>query len=361
MTIFTSAGIAISLPGAELTALDLPGSVTGPEPVVAGPLSAELRVALRLVLGVCRRHDVPVRVVARPEIFTHGAAEAWLRTRLGNITEHLCISDGTTIKQVAGCRTHVFFYRLAHHDSYRALQRLSRQAPELVACVETQVNTALNLGAGAHRFVPPSLYLTQEVAFAQTPARLLAFLFNKHSAEDVANRIEHHGEVAFEQIPAHEDVLYLPLTETALHDAAFSRAVAEIIVRAFYHPQTLLVLRLPPLDHASRTLAAQLNVILPRLRDTGVTIPRNCPPNVLFATDDLDEDSSLLAARPWTMMFHESFDFWRHTEAFYRRADRVVVMAGRGGLESAGFLPTDVTPLFGDRAQLIWLRDPAVA
>jgi hypothetical protein len=361
MSMFAPTGLAISLPGAELASLDLPGSVTGPEPVLAGVLSVELRAALLLVLGACRRRGVPVRVVARPEIFTHGEAERWLRARLGRVTQHLCISDGTTIKHVAGCRTHVFFYRLGSHGNYVALQRLSRRAPELVARVESQVNTAFSLGAGMQRFVPPSLYLTSAVAFPRPAARLMPFFFNKHSAEDTANRIEHRGEVAPEQIPAHEEVLYLPLTETALHDADFARAVAEAVIRAFYRPQTLLVLRLPPAGDTARPLAGQVAALLPRLRDTGVTIPRNCPPNVLLATDDLAEDSPLLAARPWTMMFHDSFDFWRHTEAFYRRAERVGVMAGCGETAPAGFLPMDVAPLFGARAQRVWLRDPALA
>ena len=97
------------------------------------------------------------------------------------------------------------------------------------------------------------------------------------------------------------------------------------------------------------------------LRDTGVTIPRSCPPNILLATGDLAEDSPLLAARPWTMMVHELFDFWRHTEAFLRRAARLLVVAGRGEAAVAGFLPLDVAPLFGPRARRLWLRHPALA
>jgi hypothetical protein len=355
---FAPTGLAISLPGAELAALDLPGSVTEPQPVLDGQLSAELRAALLLVLGACRRRRVPVRVVARPEIFTHGDAERWVRSRLGDVVQHLCISDGTTIKQLPGCRTHVFFYRLGSHDNYAALQRLSVRAPELVACVESQINTALPLGVGVHRFVPAPLYLTRAVAFPRPPARLLPFFFNRHSAEDSANRIARRGEFAPGQVPEHAEILYLPLTEAALQDAGFARAVTEIIVRAFDRPHHLLVLRLPWAEATPRTLTAQMEAFLPRLRDSGITIPRFCPPNVLLATDDLAEDSPLLAARPWTMMFHESFDFWRHTEAFYRRAERVVVVTGQEA--PGGFLPLDVAPLFGPRARRIWLRQPSL-
>ena len=150
-------------------------------------------------------------------------------------------------------------------------------------------------------------------------------------------------------------MLYLPLSETALHDADFARAVAEIIVNAFYRPRQLLVLRLPSVAPQQRALTAQLRAVVPRLCDTGVTIPRTCPPNVLFATGDLAEDSPLLAAQPWTMMVHDSFDFWRHGETFYCLADRVLVLTGRG---EAGFLPLDVAPLFGPQAQRLWLRPP---
>ena len=79
--------------------------VSEPEAVLAGRLSADLRTALLLILRVYYPSRVPVRVVARPEIFTHGDAERWLRARLDNVTQHLCISDGTTIKLLPGCQT----------------------------------------------------------------------------------------------------------------------------------------------------------------------------------------------------------------------------------------------------------------
>lgn len=361
MSMFAPAGLAISLPGAELDELDLPASVCGAEPVLAGRLSVELRAAFLLVLGACRRRRLPVHVVARPEIFIHGDAERWLRTRLGGVVQHLCLSDGTTIKQLPGCRTHVFFYQLGRSENYAALRQLSVRAPELVACVQSQVNTALSLGAGANRFAPPSLFLIAADADARPPGRLMPFFFNRHSAEDTANRIEHRGEVALAQIPDHDDMLYLPLTETALHDADFAHAVADIIVRAFYRPRRLLVLRLPSVMAQQRLLAAQMRAIVPLLCDTGITIPRSCPPNILFATDDLAEDSPLLAAGPWTMMVHDSFDFWRHTETFYLLADRVLVMTGRGEDGPTGILPLDVAPLFGPHAQRLWLHRPALA
>ena len=150
------------------------------------------------------------------------------------------------------------------------------------------------------------------------------------------------------------------MSETALHDEGFARAVAELILRAFFRPHHLLVLRLPSVEPAAGALTTQMEAILPRLCDTGVTIPRSCPPNVLLATDDLAEDSPLLASCPWTMMFHESFDFWRHSEAFYRRAGRVLVLAGRRETAPAGFLPLEVAPLFGGRAERVWLRHPAL-
>lgn len=361
MSIFGPGGLAISLPGAELGSLELPGSVSEPEAVLAGRLSADLRTALLLILRAYYPSRVPVRVVARPEIFTHGDAERWLRARLDNVTQHLCISDGTTIKLLPGCQTHVFFYRLATYRNYTALQRLSARAPELVARVESQVNTALPLGMGVNRFVPEPIYLTHAATFPRPVARLMPFFFNKHSAEDTANRIEHRGEVTLEQVPEYEDLIYLPLTETALHDADFARAVAETVVQAFFRPESLLVLRLPSVEDESNALTAQIHAVLPRLRDTGVTIPRCCPPNVLLATSDLAEDSALFEASPWTMMFHESFDFWRHTEAYYRRADRVVVMAGQGDHTPVGFLPLNVAPLFGPRAIRTWLRGPALS
>lgn len=314
-----------------------------------------MRAALLLVLHACRQRGVPVRVVARPEIFTHGEAERWVRERLGAIAEHLCISDGSTIKTLPGCRTHVFFHHLGSLDNWVALRQLSTRAPELMGGVASQVNTALPLGRGALRVRPEPLYLTASLAVPRPAARLLAFFLNRDSPEDSANRIEQRGEVAPAEVAPHEEVLYLPLSETALHDRGFARLVGGIVAETFYRPQRLLVLRLPPVEAAPPPLAARLQALLPGLREGGVTIPRACPPNLLFATADLAEDSALLTGRRWTMLFHNSFDFWRHTEAFYRRARRVLVVAGQQA--PGGFLPPDVAPLFGSRAQRLWLHD----
>jgi hypothetical protein len=361
MRLFAPAGLAISLPGAELAGLELPGSVTDPDAVLARSLSQDLRAALGLVLDECQRRQVPVQIVARPEIFTHGSAERWLRDRLGDITQHLCISDGTTIKPIAGCQTHVFFYHLSRHANLAALQRLCARAPELVACIESQVNTALAFGVGNDQRVPEPYYLTDASAIPRPKACLMPFFLNTHSAQDTVNRIEMRGALQDEQIPQCAKTVYMPLTETALYDTSFARAVAETIIDAIFYRDTLLVLRLPPAENAPHSLAAQIQTVLPCLRDTGVTIPHGCPPNVLLATDDLREDVSILARRPWTMIFHESFDFWRHTKAFYRQAERVLVMTAPHEAVAGTFLPLDVEPLFGPRATRVWLRRSASA
>ena len=351
MSLFTPEGLAISLPGAELAKLDLPGSVTEPDAVLSCSVSLELRTAIRVVLDECRRREVPVRIVARPEIFIHGNAERWLRERLGNITQHLCISDGSSIKTIAGCETHVFFYCLARYENLSALRRLSTRAPELVSCVASQINTCLALGTGEQRFVPHAHFITSKTVLPRPASRLMPFFFNTYSAEDTLNRIEQRGAVNVERVPPCSKATYIPLTETALHDPHFARVVAQVILQTFFNPDTMLVLRLPQVDGGLASLSSQIHAIVPSLRDAGVTIPYGFPPNLLLATGDLDEGSFPLKSRPWTLILHESFDFWRHTKGFFWRPERILVISDHAG--AGTFLPVDVAPLFGPRASRV--------
>jgi hypothetical protein len=355
MTLFRSSRLLISLPAAEIAALDLPGSLMTAEQVLVLPVSRTLACALALVQSICHTRGIETRYLARPEIFTHGVPAAWLSKRLAGFTEHLCITDASTVKHVDFCRTHMFLYRLAQQDSYLSFARLCRRAPELLAQVQSQVNTCFAWGEASQRTQPSPVYLhAVSLPPAPAPPLLYPFVFRPYQFEETAQRILAATPLAISQRPAGAQTVYLPLTETALHDPAFARAAAHRIREAFQHSDTLLLLRLPN-DQPGETLASRIGVALKALATSGVVLPRSTPGNIFFVSTDL-------AAAPdpgnTALILHDGFDFWRHDRAFYENAAQIEVLASADSQDEPTFLPLDVTEIFGPRARRVWLEPP---
>jgi len=353
MSLFTGAALLLSLPGAEVERIDWPGSLVAPGEILAAPVSPELRAAVRLVWGEALRRGMAMHCVARPELFADGPSRRWLRTRAPGVTQHLCLSDGHAIKPLAGLQTHVFFYRLVDRANMLALARLCRRAGELMAQVGSQVNTHLALGDDVDAARPPSVLLHAATPLEHPPPVLLPLFYNCNSDEDSANRTEQAGPVAAERLTDAARLHYLPLTETALDDRAFARVVARTVLEACFDPTRLLVLRLPA-GGGERTPAQRIAAMLPALRHSGVVIPRASAGNIVFATEDLEEDHTKLARLPRHILVHDSFDFWRHTPGFYAGAEQVAVCAGPDPASPAHLPPTclpyDVRDAYGPRA-----------
>ncbi len=354
MTLFTGPRLLISLPGVEVDRIDLPGSVVGPNEVLAAALSDDLRSAVQLVCAEAARRGLTIQCIARPELLTAATAKRQFRARMKGASQHLCLSDGSTVKLLAGTQTHVFFYRLSVQANFLALQRLCRRAPELMAQLRSQVNSYLVLGEGAHRVRPASLFLSRMNPLEHLRCTLLPFFFNRHSAEDTANRIEQADPIVAEGLIGFTRLQYVPMSETALSDRAFGRAVAELVLKACFDPATLLVLRLPFDPDGQDTLTRRMTILLPALRDGGVVIPRAGSRSILFATQDLEEDHPLLKRLPLHILVHDSFDFWRHSSGFYARAARITVLAGLELAAQPTFLPYDIEGIYGANATRRW-------
>jgi hypothetical protein len=359
MTLFADGRLLISLPAAEIAALDLPGSIMTADQAVALPVSHTLACAVALIESHCRERGVTTSYLARPEIFTHGVSESWLRDRLGKISQHLCMTDASTVKHVVGCRTHVFLYRLTHYDSYESFARLCRRAPDLMARVATQVNTRFAWGEAADRHRPEPLYLH---ALRAPPALLAAaypFQFRPHQIAEIAERIARAHPLPPDALPPAPHTLYIPLTETALANLAFVRAVSRLIRAAFTQPHALL-LRLPA-ERPGETLTTRIARTLTALATAEVILPRNIPPNIHFLTSDLVAET---APTSLAITLHEDFDFWRHPQSFYEAATAVTVVAsvarapGTADLPELEFLPADVREVYGSRAVRLWLPPP---
>jgi hypothetical protein len=339
--------------------MSLPGSFAEPEAVLANPLSLELRSALEILHQEARRRNLPIMCVARPEVFTHGISEAWFRDRISRSAQHVCLSDGSTVKHLPSVPTHVFFYRLSFRSAIAALQRLSRRAPELMINLRSQINTSVVLGQGTHRARPKSVFLPRTTPLQHPPSTLLPFFLNRDSAEDSANRILHAGPIDIEGLTDFTRMLYLPLTETALDDRAFSRAVMDLILQSFFDPTALLILRLPADAQVGPSLGQGIATLLAAVWQSGVVLPRSSPANILFTTQDLEEDHVVFERFPLHIVLHESFDFWRHTVDFYARAHAVTVLAEPELTARAGFFRFDVASIYGAKAVRRWVVDPA--
>ncbi len=337
----------------------LPGSFAEPEAVLANPLSLELRSALEILHREARHRNLPIMCVARPEVFTHGTSEAWFRERISPSAQHVCVSDGSTIKLLPGVPTHVFFYRLSFRNAAVALRRLSRRAPELTINPCSQINTSVVLGRGPHRARPKSVYLPRTTPLRQLPSTLLPFFLNRDSAEDSANRIELAEPVEVEGLTGFARMLYLPLTETSLDDRAFAYAVLNLILRSFFDPTTLLVLRLAADAQAGPSLIRGITTLLAVVRQSGIILPRSGAANILLTTRDLEEDHVLFERFPLHIVLHELFDFWRHTVDFYARAHSVSVLAEPQLATKVGIFRFDLTSIYGAKAVRQWIVDPA--
>jgi hypothetical protein len=347
--------LLISLPGTEVGQIDLSGSIIDPDEILAAAVSLELRSAVHLVCDEAARRGVQAQCIVRPELFTHGVSESWLRDRIDPSVQHLCLSDGTAVKPLPSIPTHVFFYRLGLHDNVLALQRLSRRAPELMRGLRSQVNSCFVFGSGAHRVQPVPVYLSRATPLPHTQSSLLPFFFNRDSAEDSANRIEQQGAIILDNLLDFTELRYVPLTETAMTDRDYAKAVAEMVLQASFDQSVLLVLRLPANRDGRHSLVSGIATMLPALRDSGVVLPRVHPRNIMVTTQDLEENHPIFERFPLHILLHESFDFWRHTDSFYARAARITILSGQWSTSRPGFLPDDVSPIYGPRAVRRWV------
>jgi hypothetical protein len=179
---------------------------------------------------------------------------------------------------------------------------------------------------------------------------LFPFFFNCSSVEDSANRIEQEGPISPKNLTNFRQMLYVPLTETAMGEPAFARTVAKLVLQAYFDPTLLLVLRLPSTRDGKNDLTRGIAAILPALGASGVVIPRTRSSSIMFATQDVEEDHQLIGQFPLYILVHESFDFWRHTFDFYARSARVTVLAGSASTSMSEFLPDDISMIYGPNA-----------
>jgi hypothetical protein len=324
-------GIAVSLPGSHAAALRVSGSVFGYDELRDTVLPPELRVATMLVLEAAAQRRVPVRFVARPEVFTHGVLTERLAARLGGAADHIALCDGQAFRPLAGLRNHLFFYRRGSPDACAALRRLVQVAPEMFGALASQVNGTLAFRVGGIWHRPPASLM----AFAETPrtaAPMLLPLFC-HAYDPVrsadAALSNDAGEAA---LPLAEDAAlrFVPLTESVLADSAFMRVLAERLLRAFIRNEPALLLQLPLTGAGD--IGEQIVAVVRAFAATGLVFPRHAALSARWATGPLEAERM----RGATILVHPGLDFWRIGRDVWGAAGDVEIV--RTGPAASGFV-----------------------
>jgi hypothetical protein len=324
-------GIAVSLPGSHAAALRVSGSVFGYDELRDTVLPPELRIATMLVVEAAAKLRVPVRFVARPEVFTHGVLAERLAERLGGAADHVALCDGQAFRPLAGLRNHLFFYRRGSPDACAALRRLVQVAPELFAALASQVNGTLAFRAGGKWHRPT----TTAMAFAETPRTappmllpLFCHAYDPGRSADAAMSDE--AAEATPPLAENAALRFVPLTESVLADGAFMRVLADRLLRAFMREEPPLLLQLPMTGAGD--IGEQIVAVVRALAATGLAFPRHAAVSARWATGPLEAERM----RGATILVHPGLDFWRVGRDVWSAAGEVEIV--RPGPAASGFV-----------------------
>ncbi len=354
--IFDEHGLAVSLPAGEVAKLSLSGSLFSAADLAAAPVSPGLLRAVQLVEAASAKRGGRLVFIARPEVFTDPVTLGWLGERLHGIGNHLCITDGGAVRVLPGLRNHMFFYQPGLHANAEAFGRLCWRAPELIAGLGVQINSAARVQLGETSVGPASQLLMPQTGAAADPAELFGFCITPGPAERAASWMLARGPVDPAPLTGFARAAYLPLTETALSEPVFCDAAADHVAATFFDPAACLLLRLPELASGNTTLADRLAFAVARLSRGRVALPRVPAGNIFFLTGD--PDPALLdglGAAP-ALTLPGSFDFWRHPTAFYSRFASIAVLGLAARRRAYGPLATLLTKALGRKPELRWLK-----
>jgi hypothetical protein len=317
--------LLVSIPGAALDRLALPGSLFGWDTLRDAVLPPSLHVALRLVVRHCEKEGVALRFIARPEIFTHGAARAWLDARLDAARDHLALTDGRTLNAIPGLRNHAFFHARGEAAAEAALARLLAVAPELVGGLAGQVNGTLAARCGGRWARPPCLVLRLDTAAPSDPGLHAPFRLLPGGPERNAAASAESALPPDAAPPGPRPPRYVPLSEVALDDPGFVLELARMIQHAALGGEPLLL----GLPATGETLAARIAPVLSALAASRAVLPRAPGWAVRFTS----ADPSAAELQGAALTLHPGTDFWR-LDLAQRQALGEVRVAGSGSLQA---------------------------
>lgn len=351
---FESNGLVVSVPANELAEIILPGSFFNAGVLLSNVISTTLRAAVQMLCDVYAGSNRQLLFVARPEIFTNGASRVWLDERLGNIEDHLCISDGSVIHIIPGLRNHLFFYDLGLTRNVAGLKRLIARAPEIPAELASQINSAITFRAGAARCTPrPVLLQAASLSYLGDP-EFYAFYLNPNSVEDSINRMRLAPPLARAALADFQSAIYVPFTERAADDADFCRHVARLIIESVQAPAQLLLLGAPLAQSRADIAVKMIALLLQGLRNCGTILPRAVLPNVVVVSTLLGSDYFMPPHPPATLLMPESFPFWRCPKSYFRLFQQVELAVPVSRRRDDISISEFFAPALGAQPRLLW-------
>ena len=349
-------GLLVSLPALELPNIALTASLFGRGALFEARLSDPLRAAIA-TLDEARAAKAPLLFIARPEMFTDGASLDWLVARCRGIVDHLNISDGSTVKLLAGFRNHVFFCSLGRREDHDALGQLENRMPEIFAQLHSQVNTALSF-RWRDIFVQPQTLLMTTLGGADPFGFELRRLFlSRHSPEDSAGRTLSFA-LTEPSASRFQEVYYIRLTERGLGDTDCTRDLAGLAAKIFVDPGKCAIFVAPRLRDAKASSHNRLRALATGLIDGGANLPHATVPNILTATEDLPAEALEAMSDFRHLIVDDTDDFWRSPASFYQTFESVTVYTRRQRHDPIAFQRM-LNHAYGARTLIVWSPDRA--
>jgi hypothetical protein len=358
--LLTGSGLIVSLPARELVGFRPSGSLFDEGELRKVGLSEELMSALTAVKQLCASRKLPLRFLARPEIFTHGESLAWLLAQLGGIKDHLCISDGFAVRPIPSLRNHLFLYRLGCYESAVALHRLNHCAPELLGSVTSQVNTAMVFGRGPSAISPPPVLLQVARQQGRTAGSVSAVKYHPYLPDPDAGAGVKRALASNVSLGALlknvRQVTYVPLTPTACHDRACGTVLSELVAACCMDEFRGCVIRLPGLvagddTPTSRVLAQALQGVKLRVK------PKHRPAITLTDADWIGQPPAALSC-PVALALHSSYEFWKHPREHYAHFRDIAVFCPRASSSDEDGLRSLLSLALDRKPNLVFLRSP---
>jgi hypothetical protein len=351
--------LVISIPPRELAGSPIPGSVFDLADLSERALSADLRLAIDVIVANRPTLAAPVLCVARPEIFTHGVTLDWLKDKLGSAREHICLSDGTSVKLIPYLENHVLTYGLHSHRRHIELRKLAQRAPEIFLQFRTQINSFRQLASKKHVVDPPTrLMLTKKPLRSKAPW-FYGFYLNRHSLEDSAERMLGWGALAPPDLDSFENITYIPLTDCASRDPSFQKILARLIAGTYFDSKTCLLIRLPVAEELAAETTVRMITALDGIRAGGLRFPQVQSRTIFLLNGDLPEEVLSPIGSRLSLIVHETFEFWRYTHSLYKSAARVMFYLDDERKYSTIELKPLVQEAFGGTQNLILATRPA--
>jgi hypothetical protein len=211
---------------------------------------------------------------------------------------------------------HVFFYRMGQASSVAGVLRLRRRAPELLASLATQVNTALNLVRGqTRRPVTTILPVTTD----GDAGLFLPFFAPSLQVDRDARILAGQEPVA---LPTSQSLTYASASDAALQSIPFAIGLINRIIEAYTHPDRLLIIGVPPAMEAEESLMP----LLTALRRHALALPSGIPPNVFVHLGGTAVLPAAIFQGTSRLVAHEADNFWRRTPAFYTPFKTVMLL-----------------------------------